>query len=104
MEIGKTSAPFGYEAELVDGELVLKPNADALVVKMAFGLYNDLSDVYRKYGLENASSLALKGTTDALNSLPDGTAIYARYKKSREAWKDEVVEAMTEKYKQATTK
>lgn len=83
MEAGRINAPFGYEVEPVDGELTIKPNADAVVVKMVFGLFTDLTDVYRKYGLDNASSLALKGTTDALNSLPDGHAIYTRFKQSR---------------------
>lgn len=103
METGRINAPFGYEAELVDGELVLKPNADAVVVKMAFGLFNDLSDVYRKYGLEKASSLALKGTTDALNSLPDGSAIYARYQQTRKQ-QGKSIEAMARERKQAKTK
>ena len=103
METGRINAPFGYEAELVDGQIVLKPSADAVVVKMAYGLFNDLSDVYRKYGLENASSLALKSTTDALNSLPDGSAIYARYKQSRE-WEGELVESMMETFRQAASK
>lgn len=103
METGRINAPFGYEAELVDGQIVLKPSADAVVVKMAYGLFNDLADVYRKYGLENASSLALKSTTDALNSLPDGSAIYARYRQSRE-WEVDLLEAMKETYRHATTK
>lgn len=101
METRKANAPFGYETELVDGELALKPNDDAVVVKMAFGLFNDLSNVYSKYGLENASSLALKSTTDALNSLPDGNAIHERFQQSQ-AWQNESAYAMTEQFKQVT--
>lgn len=103
MDTGRANAPFGYDAELVDGKLVLKPNDDAAIVKMAFGLFNDLSEVYSKYGLENASSLALKGTTDALNSLPEGIAVYARYRQSLE-WRDELVEAMMEEHRRIFAK
>lgn len=100
---GRINAPFGYDAELVDGKLAIKPNDDAAIIKLAFDLFSDLSDVYSKYELENAQNLALKGTTDALNSLSEASAIYARYQQSLE-WQDELVGAMMEEYRQATTK
>lgn len=74
METGTTRAPFGYDIQIVDGKPTLEPNADADMVKLMYGLFNDLSEVYRKYDLEQAGSLALKHTAEALNTLNDGSA------------------------------
>lgn len=98
MNAEEANAPFGYDAELVDGELVFKPNADAEIIKMAFGLFNDLTDVYRKYEFDNAASLALKSTKDALNSLQDASETHARFQQSRE-YEHELAKSMMKTYK-----
>lgn len=101
MNAEEANAPFGYDAELVDGELVFKANADAEIIKMAFGLFNDLAEVYRKYELENAASLAFENTKDVLNSLPDASEAHARFQQSRE-YEHEFGKSMMEAYKQVT--